>query len=182
MRKILTALVFVSLVAAGASLTVAQGVKIGVFDPQRVSEETEEGKRIQADLTTFRNNKQALLSSMEMEIKGLQDQLAQQALSLSADRKSAIEKEIQRKMVEIQSAQEAATRELQLEIGEAQAQFQEQLLAVVTQFGTDEGFTMILDAQLVAWATPGVDVTTAIVDAFNRMVPLSQPAAAGAGQ
>jgi outer membrane protein len=182
MRKILIALMFVSLVSAGASLSIAQGVKIGVFDPQRVSEETEEGKRIQAELTTFRNNKQALLSSMEQEIKGLQDQLAQQALSLSADRKAAIEKEIQRKMVEIQSAQEAATRELQLEIGEAQAQFQEKLLGVVNQFGTDEGFTVILDAQLVAWSTPAVDVTTAIVDLFNQMVPPTPPAAPAAGQ
>lgn len=170
MRKLLIPVLFVVLAVAGTSLVSAQSPKIGVFDPQRISEETEEGKRVEAALVEFRNNKQAELSAKEQAIADLQNQLNTQGLSLSAERRSALEKDIQKKMLELNSARESAQREMQLEIGSAQQRFQEQLFAVVEQFGSDEGFTVIMDVNLVAWASPTIDVTTALVDRFNTVV------------
>lgn len=152
----------------------AQEFKLGVFDPQRISEETDEGKRVQALLNEFRTSKQNELSAMEQEIANLQNQLSTQGLSLSADKKTNLEMEIQRKILELNAVRESASRELQLEISSAQARFQEQLLGVVEQFGRDEGFTLIIDSNLTAWAAPGVDVTTALVDRFNTMVPTAE--------
>ena len=141
---------------------VAQSAKIGVFDAQRISEETEEGKRVQENLATFRNTKQAELTAKESELADLQNQLNSQALSLSADKRGALEKDIQRKVLELNQAQETATREMQLEIAEAQNRFQEQLIGVVQQLGRSEGFTLILESSLVAYADGSADVTTAI--------------------
>lgn len=178
MKKTLTFVLFFVMIAACSSLAMAQSVKIGVFNPQRVSEETNEGKRIQAELTNFQSTKQQELSGMEQELNELRNQLTTQALSLSADRKAQLEKEIQKKILDLNAAQEAARREMQLEINAAQGKFQEQLFAVVEQFGRDEGFALILDAGLVVWASEQIDVTTAIVDRFNTMVP----AGGGEGQ
>lgn len=179
-KRVLPALLMI-LVAGTAAM--AQGaIRIAVFDPQRVSEETAEGVRIQAELTAFRNKKQTELSAMQGAVNALQDQLTAQALSLSPEKKQALEIEIQKKALDFQSTQEAAAREMQLEINSAQTRFQEQLLAVVERFGRDEGFDLILDRSLVAFAAPTLDVTTALVDRFNEWVqtPAAAPAEAEA--
>ena len=164
----LAVVAWVAVVLGGA--TWAQGARIAVFNPQRVSEETAEGKVVKAELEGFQVEKQKQLDSLQLEVQTMRKQLTEQALSLSADRKAALEKDIQRKIVELQSAEEAANRAFQLEIAEAQDRFQQQLLAVLDAFGRDEGFDVILDGQTVAFAAARVDVTTAIIDRFNAMI------------
>jgi Skp family chaperone for outer membrane proteins len=51
-------------------------------------------------------------------------------------------------------------------------------MAVIDQFSQQEGFDIILDRTLVAWVSPSVDITTALVDRFNKAV--KQPEAAAA--
>lgn len=157
----------------------AQSSKFGIFDAQRVSEETSEGKAVQERLNSFRNQKQTELATLETAFSELQTQLTTQALSLSADRRAALERDIQRKGLELEQKRESAAREMQLEVTDAQNEFQAKLLAVIQQFGEEEGFDMILEASLVAYTKPTHDVTTALIDRFNRAFPAAaaEPAA-----
>lgn len=168
MKKSVLAAVLV-VFATGAVLAQAP-MKIGVFDPIRVSEETEEGRRVQAHLKNFLETKQKGLESLETEINGLREQLQAQALSLSAEKRADLEKSIQLKVLEFNGAQEAAQREWALERNEAQGRFEQQLIGVIQQFGQREGFDLLLDRSQVAYAAPTTDVTTALVDLFNASV------------
>lgn len=167
-----------ALLLAATSLAQAQTVKIGVFDPVRVSVEATEAKRLQAELEAIRDAKQAEITIQEQEIAALQQRLNQQALSLSVDRRTTLQIDIQRKLLALNKSKELASQELQLEFTAAEAKFNEKLRSVVEQFGREEGFSVILDAQAVAWASNAVDVTTPIVDRFNRMFPAAAAAAA----
>ncbi len=169
-RIVIPGTIVAALLACSPADFAQSALKIGVFDPQRVSEETEEGKKVQADLTALRDKKQAEISAREKDLTDLQSQLTEEALSLSTAKRSALEKEIQKKALEIQQAREGARNEMQFELASAQNKFQDKLLAVVEQFGRDEGFTIILDRSMAAYATTGIDVTTAIVDRFNAAV------------
>ena len=113
----------------------------------------------------------AEISGLEQQLGDLQNQMTAQALSLSADRRAELDKAIQRKALEVNQKREGATREMQIEIAEAQELFQEKLLAVISGFGGDEEFSIILEMSLVAYADQSADVTTAIVDRFNRQFP-----------
>jgi Skp family chaperone for outer membrane proteins len=155
--------------------------RIGIFDAARVSEETDEGRQVQARLEAFRTAKQAEITAKEQEVANLQNQLNTQALSLSPERQADLNKQIQRKLLELNQTREAATSEMQIEIGEAQARFQEQLLAVIDDFGREEGFAVILEASLVAYADQSTDVTTAIVDRFNEVFKV-EPATDSGGE
>ncbi|HEX6851595.1 MAG TPA: OmpH family outer membrane protein [Candidatus Polarisedimenticolaceae bacterium] len=155
----------------------AQGAtKIAVFDAGRISEETDEGKRIAGQLTSLQDKKRAELQEKQKKVADIQQQLQAQALSLSAEKRQALEKEGQKLALELNQAQESARNELQIEVQEAQNRFQNQLLQVVEQFGRDEGFDLILEKSLVAYAASSIDVTTALVDRFNKLIPA--PAAA----
>jgi len=172
MHKALQNLGF-SITAAALTLAAttvsAQSLKIGVFDPQRVSEESTIGKQVQAELTSFRDRKQAEISGKEQEIQEMQRQLEQQELSLSPDRRSEMEKDIQRQLLELQSAREQAGRQLQLEVNEAQSEFEEKLILTVRQFGKEEGFSVVLDTGLVAYSDVTLDVTARLVERLNTM-------------
>ena len=178
---LLVATLLASIVPAGAQS--APTLKIGVFDANRVSEETDEGKKIQAKLSAFGEKKKAELAAKEKEIGDLRAQLDSQNLSLSPEKLQQMQKDVQKKGLELQQAQEAARSEFQIEVSEAQNKFQEQLIRVVNQFGRDEEFTIVLERSTggVAFASESIDVTTAIVDKFNELVktpPAEPPAAA----
>jgi outer membrane protein len=180
MKRILTILV-ISLGAAQAGAWAQTALKVGVFDANRVSEETDEGKRIAGKLSQLGDKKKGELAAKEKEIQDIRAQLDSQNLSLSPEKVQQLQKDVQKKGLELQQAQEAARNEFQIEVSEAQNKFQEQLIRVINQFGRDEGFTLVIERSTggVAFAAESIDVTTAIVDKFNEMV--KPPADAGAG-
>lgn len=167
-----------ALVSASAMPAQAQAIKIGVFDPGRVSEEAADAQQLQADLTAVRESKQAEILAKEQVVNDLRQRLQQQALSLSADKRTTMEINIQRKMLGLNSAREMASQELQLEFAAAEGRFNEKLRRVVDQFARDQGFDVILDFNNVAWAAVSVDVTTQIVDQYNLMYPVESTAGA----
>jgi len=147
--------------------------KLGVFDPQRVSEETIEGKRIQAKLEALRDERQSEITSDEGKINDLQKQLSQQSLSLSPEKRAQMEIEIQKRILELNSRKDTMSKSFQLEIAAEEARFNEKLRAVLSQFARDEEFSVILEVAAVAYASASVDVTTAVIDRFNKMYPES---------
>lgn len=167
-RPKLLLLLMLALVVA-ASVSEAQSFKIGIFDPQRVSGETAEGRRVQAELAALRDGKQQEITDKEVSIQQLQEQLNQQALSLSPDKRNSLELDIQRKIAELTTIKEIGSKVLQLEVAAAQAQFNDKLIRIVEQFGRDEGFDLLLDRSLVAWSAESVDVTTAMIDLFDKL-------------
>jgi len=185
MKRILTILA-ATLVAAAVPTWAqnAAALKIGVFDANRVSEETDEGKKIAAKLSAFGEKKKADLGAKEKEINDLRAQLDSQNLSLSPEKLQQMQKDVQKKGLELQQAQEAARSEFQIEVSEAQNKFQDQLIRVINQFGRDEGFTIILERSTggVAFASESIDVTTAIVDMFNKVVKTAAPDAPAAAK
>jgi outer membrane protein len=165
------------LVAATATVWAQAPVtlKVGIFDANRVSEETDEGKRIAAKLSAFGEKKKAELAAKDKEIADIRAQLESQNLSLSPEKQQQMQRDIQKKTLELQQGQEAARNEFQIEVSDAQNKFQEQLIRVINQFGRDEGFTLIIERSTggVAFAAESIDVTTAIVDKFNDMVKVA---------
>jgi outer membrane protein len=179
MKRMFTTLILSLMIATGLAHAQGTGMKIGVFDANRVSEESDEGKRIAARLTAFGDRKKAELTTKEKEIADLRQQLESQTLSLSPEKQTQLQKDIQKKGLELQQNQESARNEFQIEVSEDQNNFQEQLLRVINQFGRDEGFTLVLERATggVAFAAESIDVTTAIVDKFNQMVKAPAEAA-----
>jgi outer membrane protein len=157
----------------------AQTLKIGVFDPARVSEEAADAKRLQADLSAIRDAKQAEIGAQEATITELRQRIQQQALSLSADKRTSMEIDVQRKLLSLNTAKELASQQLQLEFSAAEVGFNDKLARVVDQYGRDNGFSLILDNSAVVFASATVDVTTPIIDLFNRLYPAT---ASGEGQ
>ena len=87
MKRILTILATILVTATAATWAQSPSAfKIGVFDANRVSEETNEGKRIAGKLSAFGDKKKAELAAKEKEVGELRAQLDSQTLSLSPEK------------------------------------------------------------------------------------------------
>ena len=116
---------FAALLATAQPAAAQSSFKIGIFDPTRISTDTAAGQRVQAELTATRDRMQQEIATKEQEVNQLQQQLSQQALSLSVDRRTSMEIDIQRKLLELNTAKDLATRELQLDVAAAESRFNE---------------------------------------------------------
>jgi len=169
-------LVLIALALPGVARPQAPpALKIGIFDAGRVSAETALGKAVTSRLNGIQERKRSEIQAKAKEIQTLQGQLEAQSLSLSPDRRGAMEKDIQRKSMELNQAQEAARNELQIEYNEEQEKFQQKILAAVEQLSRDEKFSLILEKNVVAFFDPSVDVTTALIDRFDKLFPPAAP-------
>ena len=133
---------------------------------------------MQARINGAQNSKQKELQAKEEVITGLRTQLTQQSLSLSPDRRNELELEIQHKLLELENSGNLANKEMQLELARAQREFNERLLEAVDAFGRDEGFDLLLEYGVIAWAGESIDVTTALIDRIDSMYPPVEPAPA----
>ena len=185
MRAITKPITVLALLLA-ASLSATAETKFGFFDFQRVSEETSKGQELQSSLTKFREKKQDEIATKENDLKAMRDQYSAQALSLSPDKRAQLEKDIQKKELDVQSLREGAQREMQIEVNEAQQKFQEQLLKVVAAIGKDKGYTAIFERSQAVFSSESVDMTGEVIERFNqetaKQTPPPPPAPeAGAG-
>ncbi len=175
-RTIIQGWAVVAAIAVAASLpSAAQSLKIGVFDPARVSQETSEGSLIQARLTSLQQKKSEELQTMRDEIRKLEEEFVNTAASLSTDKRKELGLRIERKRFELEGLEKSASRELQLEVEQAQAQWQGRVLRAVRELGQEQSYTLILQYDLVAYHSNTVDVT----DELIRRIDTGQAAGAG---
>jgi Skp family chaperone for outer membrane proteins len=166
-----------ALVLASAAAPPARAeVKIGVFDFQRVSEETARGQALRADLEKFGEKKKAELAAKEAELKQLEDTYKEQAFSLATEKRQQLEKDIQKKQLELQSVRDAANKEMQIEVNEAQGRFNEELVRVIQALGRERGYSIVFAREQVAYAADAIDMTGEVIERFNQET--AKPAAA----
>ncbi|UCF67145.1 MAG: OmpH family outer membrane protein [Acidobacteriota bacterium] len=149
--------------AVGAGPVSAQQLKIGVFDPDRIVQETREGARLQARLNALQESKRSELDRLQEEIRTLEQEFYATATSLSADRLKEMQIKIDRKRFELESAQKSASRELQLEVEQTRIEWQQRVLRVVETFGEEQGYSLIFQVEVVGYFSPMIDVTEELI-------------------
>jgi outer membrane protein len=169
------AVVVCALAAGAAAQTAAPPpVKIGVFDPNRVFEQSELGKKMRTEIDALTQKKRSEVQTKEEEVKVLQEKYKQEEPSLSEDKRAERERALQQKGIELKRLRDDATREVQQQVSEVEQRFQKQVLAVVELVGKEEGFTLILDRASLVFSAPTADITDKIVTRLN-----AAPAAGG---
>jgi Skp family chaperone for outer membrane proteins len=160
-----------TLLAAGLSgMALAQeGPRIGIFDSQAIWQQTEEGKKLQAQLASFRDGKIAEINAKETELNKLKDKLREQEVSLSDDKRNQMMKDIDQKAIDLKRLNDDATREMKAQLGDSQDQFQKELVDVVTAVGKEKKYLVILEKSIVVYNDPVVEVTGEVIAKFNQL-------------
>jgi outer membrane protein len=170
--------------AAGpsASPNVPASAKVAIINFQQAVAATNEGQRNFAQLRTKFEPKQAQLKAQNDEIDSLKKQLQDAGSSLSEPERESRLRTIDEKTKSLQRSAEDAQNEASGAMNDMYQQLAQKVYAVLDAYSNQNKFTVVLDTSAqqtpVLWANGSVDITKAIVEAYNAKsgVP-PQPAA-----
>jgi outer membrane protein len=175
--------------AAPAPSSVPAGpAKVAVIAFQAAVGQTNEFQRDFADLQKKYEPKRAQLKTMADEIDSLEKQLQAQGDKLSDAAKASQTKTIDDKKKQTQRFAEDAQNDLTGEMNDVYNKVATKVFDVLSSYAQQQGYTLVLDgtanqqqAPIVMYASPNIDISKAIIDAYNLKsgvpAPPPQPAA-----
>ncbi len=178
-------------VAAAASPAAAApttgGTKVGTINVEAAVFGSNEGRRDADALQKKLEPKQNELKGQNEELEGLQKQLQTQGDKLNEDAKATLIKQIETKKKSLERAVQDFQEDGQTQGKEIFGRILQKMAPTIVKYAQDNGFQLIVDTSnnwpqsQVLWSGEGVDITKAIVDAYNTSSGVPAPAPAGAG-
>ena len=155
-------------VARAGSAPAADMLRIGVVDMQAVITQSARGQKARAQLQAETEGKQKDMSSREEEARKLQAELERQKAVLSPAALREKEEAIQRRVREIRRLAEDGNRDLQKREAELVGEIQREVLQVITEFGKEKGYLVVLERSAGVWYVgERADLTKDILDRYN---------------
>jgi len=185
--------VFAALLLGSALCSEAQTpavpARIAVIGFQQAVAQTNEFQRNFGDLQKKFTPKRDQLKALSDEIDTLKKQLQTQSATLNEAERASRTKTIDEKQKKLQRDAEDAQNDFQQAMQEVYGGVASKVGDVLTAYAQKEGFELVLDGgqqqtPIVLYAVPSIDITKAVVDAYNvksgvpAPAPAPQPAAA----
>jgi outer membrane protein len=156
--------------------------KIAIVAFQAAVAQTNEGQRNFADLQKKYDPKRQQLKGLSDEIDSLKKQLQAQGDKLSDGERATRAKSIDDKEKQLQRSAEDAQNDMNQEMQELYNNLASKVYDVMAGFAQQQGYTLVLDIgqqqSPVLYATPTIDISKALVEAYNAKSGVPAPAAA----
>jgi outer membrane protein len=172
-----------------AAVAASPGTKIGTIDVESAILACNEGQRDFEALGKKLEPKQNELKAKSDEIEGLKKQLNTQGDKLNDDAKATLTKQIETKQKALERDAQDAQEDARSQENEIAQRILQKMLPMFADYAKNNGFALIVDTShnnqwpngAVIWNGGGLDVTKAIVDAYNVKSGVPAPAKPAAG-
>jgi outer membrane protein len=167
LRAAAGAFVLLLALAAAAPLAAQQAtdLKIAVLDTEQILLNSATGKAALEELRVLREQKEAQGKTLQTEVEDLQGRLREGRLSLSQDKISELEKQLEEKAISLRRFEDDANRELGKKREEVLARVDQKVMPIINTYGQEMGYDLIFrkfESGLI-YADEGVDVTQEII-------------------
>ena len=165
----------------------ATGTKVGTINVEAAVFGSNEGRRDAEALTKKLEPKQNELKGQNDELESLQKQLQTQGDKLNEDARATLVKQIETKKKSLERAVQDFQEDGQNQGKEIFSRVLQKMAPTIVKYAQDNGYSLIVDTSnqwpqsQVLWSGEGVDITKAIVDAYNVSSGVPAPATTGAG-
>ena len=154
----------VLLLACAAAAALAQDMKIGFVDVERIRRESAPAERASKQLEKEFAPRAQELQRREAQVKTLQAQLEKDAMTLSESERRGKEQELSRMGVDFQRLQREYREDLNLRRNQELATLFERADRVIKQIADAEKFDLIL--QEAVFRSPRIDITERVLKAL----------------
>jgi outer membrane protein len=167
---------------ATTAATTPGGVKVGIIDIQQAIIGTNEGARDFDTLQKKFEPKRNELSGLNTEIENLKKQLNTQGDKMNEEARATLVKSIESKQKVLQRQGEDAQNDYQQQQNEIAQRILQKMAPVIDKYAKANGYGLLFDSSNpwpqgpLLWATAGVDLTKAVVDAYNSQSTVAPPA------
>jgi outer membrane protein len=160
----------VGLVAAGcaaAAMPAWAETKIGVVDPQRLLEESPQGKAASESMRAEFAPRQRTLQAQEQALKAKQDKLQKDAATMTEDQRVRAEKELRDGARDLERARGEFNDDATARRNEEMSRLQRTLGEEVRTYAKAQNYDLILTAETLVYYQPAFDITPAILAALQ---------------
>ena len=158
-----------------APLLRAQVSNVAVVDFERAVVESVEGKKASDKFNVSLKAKQADVEKRQKDLEDNQKKLANGTITLSATAKADLQRDIDRRTLELQRINEDTQKELQALRDELLRPIAERATAALNAMAAAEGYTLVIDISNpennVIWANPKNDITAELVKRLDAAAP-----------
>jgi Skp family chaperone for outer membrane proteins len=164
----------------------ATGTKIGTINIEQAIFASNEGRRDFEQLSKKFEPKQNELKGLSDEIESLKKQLNTQGEKMNEDAKATLVKQIETKQKSFDRSSQDAQEEFQSQQGEIGNGILTKMAPIIKKYVEDNGYGLLIDTSQpwprgpVIVAGPSMDITQAIVEAYNVKSGVAAPAAGSA--
>ncbi len=144
---------------------------IGVVDPQRILQETEQGQQLSEDLDAFMKDRQILVELEQKELRDLEDELRAQQTVLSPEARQVKEEQFRQKMGAYQQKIGELNREVQEKQRELQDEFRQKVSAIVAEIAEDRNLGLVLEHGVnsgTLFHQESWDISTDVIQRLNQ--------------
>ncbi len=162
------------------AVSVAPPTKVGVIQMQQAILASNEGQRDFATLQKKFEPKQVELSNAKKDLDELQKQLNTQSSALNDEARATLTKNIEQKQKVYQRNLDDAQSDYQNQLQDLINRVGEKMYKVLATYAQNNGYAVIFDisnpqTSPVIWAGPTVDVSKAILEAYNAQSGVPAP-------
>lgn len=167
--------------------TASGPAKVAVILFQAAVSQTNEFQRDYADLQKKFDPRRQQIKTLSEQIDAQTKQLQSQGAGLSDDQRASRARAIDEMKRQLDRDTQDAQSDFQGEMQELLNRIATKVGAVMTDYAHQRGFTLVLDrseqeqtAPTVLYAIPSMDITKAVIDAYNEKSGIPAPPAAAA--
>jgi outer membrane protein len=153
--------------------------KIGVVDPQRLLQESPQGKAVQDSMRAEFAPRERTLQAQAQAIKTKQDKLQKDGATLTDAQRVRAEKDLRDGERDFERARGEFQDDITARRNEEYSRLQRTLGEEVRSYAKAQNFDVILSGEAVIYATPAYDITPAILTALQSRAaaaPAAKPA------
>ncbi len=156
-------------------------VRVGIIDIQQAIIATNEGARDFEALQKKFEPKRNELTSLNAEVESLKKQLNTQGDKMNEEARATLVKSIESKQKVLQRTGEDAKNDYEQQQNEIAQRILQKMAPVIDKYAKSNGYGLLFDSSNpwpqgpLLWATAGVDLTKAIVDAYNVQSGVAAP-------
>jgi len=183
-KRLISSKLAVWLIAAGGALAALPAwadPKIGVVDPQRLLEESPQGRAMLDSMRTEFAPRERTLQAQQQALKAKQDKLQKDGATMTDEQRTRAEKELRDGARDFERARSEFQDDISARRNEEMSRLQKTLGEEVRTYAKAQSFDVVLSAEGVVYAAPTYDVTPAILTALqarNAAAPATAPPAA----
>ena len=150
----------------------ADVAKIGIFNFQKILQESSAGKMIQKEVTAKGNEFQKKLKAEKDQLDELKKAFEREALVLSPEKQNEKQREFRIRVNDFKKMQENFAKEFkQLEIKFIN-EIQKEVFQIIDKIGKEEGYLLILERKTagVVYHPAQLDITDQIIKKYNLQI------------
>jgi outer membrane protein len=149
----------------------AKVLKVAVIDTERILLTSATGKAALADLKKMQERKEAEIVAKQKAVKDLQTKIAEGRLSLSQDKLSVMNKQLEDLVVGLERFQDDSNRELTAKRDDILAAIDARVMPVINQIAKEQKYSFIFrkfESGLI-FADDSYDITNVIIQRLDAV-------------